>query len=55
MIPFASYSIKVVYIITFIAFKIYVRIELYMVPMIDPPQLAMEEPSEMIWKLDGPK
>lgn len=54
MIPFLTYSVKVVYIITFIAFKIFVRIELYMVYMVQPAQLAIEEDHGVIQKLGGP-
>lgn len=43
MIPFLTYSIKVVYIVTFVAFKIFVRIELYMVYMVQPAHLAIEQ------------
>lgn len=46
MIPLPMYSIKVVYIITFIAFKIYVRIELYLVPMVFPNAFPIEYPEE---------
>ena len=42
MVPFPLYSIKIVYIITFIAFKIYVRIELYLVPMVYPKAFPIE-------------
>lgn len=53
MIPYLTYSIKVVYVITFIAFKIYVRIELYVVPMIQPDHLALEGYSEILEKLEA--
>lgn len=42
MIPFATYSIKVVYIITFIAFKLYLQVEIYLVPMVAPEFLSIE-------------
>ena len=54
MIPFLTYSVKVVYIITFIAFKIYVRIELYTVYMVQPSQLSIEGSHGAIQKLGGP-
>lgn len=36
MVPFPTYSLKIVYIITFIAFKLYVQVEVYIIPMISP-------------------
>lgn len=40
------YSIKVVYIITFIAFKIFVRVELYLIPMVYPNAFPIEYPQD---------
>lgn len=53
MIPFPTYSIKIVYIITFIAFKIYVRIELYWVPMVYPQAFPIESNAMDVWAVGG--
>ena len=41
MVPFQTYSLKIVYIITFIAFKLYVQVEVYIIPMINPQFMAI--------------
>lgn len=49
MIPFSMYSIKIVYIITFIGFRIFVRVDLYIVPMVYPEAFPIEE-DENSWQ-----
>jgi hypothetical protein len=50
MIPFSDYSIKIVYIITFMAFKIYVRVDLFIVPMVDPWAFPIQQDHD-IWEM----
>ena len=45
MIPYANYSVKITYLFTFIAYKLYVTVTVTLIPMIESSQLKLNNES----------
>lgn len=46
MIPFSTYSLKMVYLVTLIGYRVYVRLDIYWIPMVYPSAFPIDQDKE---------